>query len=533
MKESMVRRRVAHDVPQVLAQLENLEETLAEARRLSARLVTDREFTGAGIARGRELARYVTDLEAQVERIRRRIPGLGTGPERRVVPVPNEHDAHLGTSNLLPNEPTALAENVLGGNPNGPGAHGNGMWRQHLLDLRGGLRSADWNAPDREMLRAIGAEAFIAQDAFKRRLQGWASDLQPNFMGAGGDGEAMREIAEFATRMRTSLESADLWGTDLAQTQQRVNQRFHNWLRNHELFDSTFLSRDVALRKDAVDPTTGEGVGRSASGPGYRRPRNADPAKVRTFLNGYGLARNDRRMRIFDEVLQSRAELSATIAELYDLPPELSGRAGRAPQTIREMREVLKEVGERAEVLNQWRAATADDRRFGRLASMGMGMAQVAAFAGAGGFAQVFGLGAAIAGIRGNRANLARGVAHLRKMAAEWDTGVVDSVRTFLRGSSRPVRRAIVSGGTAAIRADYKKRIAELETRATPQQMAAHVAEVTAGFDSTPRGRCSGSSATRAPWTTPARFSRTCATARSAVSRLRCSAPSIPRSTPR
>lgn len=324
-----------------------------------------------------------------------------------------------------------------------------------------GERHAVMSEPDFTPRQAndLAAEVFIRLDQLKRQVGELARTTDHSAAAAA--------FQDLYGRMRAPLEDAGLWGDELATMQREVNAAWNRYLREAGSFNQMFTAPGPR------DPLNA-----------WRVLREADPGRIRSFLGSHGTARNDRRMRIFQDVLRARAELHATIGRHMDLPPQLLAAASRAPWTIRRMQRTLARVGERAQILNQWRAATADDRRFRSIAAMLGQSAMMAGVFGMGPVAAALGLGAVLAGIRGNRANIARGVAHLRGMSGRVEVRVGDSVRTMLNRSARAGRR------TAAVETSrYRDRTQLLDRESDMPGSVTRLANATQGLEDLPRVR--------------------------------------------
>jgi hypothetical protein len=473
LRRDAVRRRIQSDPEGVIIQAHAAAAEFRAARELARRLQTDPLYMQGGLARGRELEAHLARAEAELAANMGRL-----GAVRRQGPP------------LLPARPAALAEAAT--NPGGRRAAVDPLAdtvAPNTVALPGRALANvtpdapppavaadigdDWYVPpgaamDRAMAAQAAGDLYVMVDTLKRQIGNMARRVD------AADPEAAAVLRARYNEMIGPLENAGLWGQPLATMQRELNSHWHRYLNAAPEFNRHFTANGP------VDPENA-----------WRVMREMDPAKAAGFLRQHGLAKNDRRMRIFQEALEARAALHRAIGENMDLPPDLLGRAASAQQRIADMRKVLDDVGERAQVLNQWSEAQKAGYGAARMANALGAAAWGAGMLGAGGFAVPLGLAAVGARAVSQRANIARAIASARRMVEQSDTQIRSAVQAVVGTGKRVARashRARFAGATA-YRQAYQERVKRLEQEARPQAAIEALAEGTRGLEQAPRLR--------------------------------------------
>jgi hypothetical protein len=301
------------------------------------------------------------------------------------------------------------------------------------------------------------SELYIRLDQLKRQIS--QMQRQTGFR----DPEAARALQGLYDDMIGPLENPALWGSELATMQREVNQRWTRYLSRADEFDGLFAARGP---RDDIDP--------------WRSLREADPASLDTFLRGAGLARNDRRMEIFHEVLDARADLSRSIAQHMDVPENLAAEVAGSSAAIERVRRTVDEAIGSARIANQWREASA---AVGTSRGIG-GAISGALYAGAPG---------ALVGAVGPHQSV-RVLSTVQRLARQTDEGIGASIRRFLGRASGAARvvgaraaragvaaeRTGIAAGAAGARAAYARWSKEIDDHQQDRtRIAARMAEST------------------------------------------------------
>jgi hypothetical protein len=291
------------------------------------------------------------------------------------------------------------------------------------------------------------SELYIRLDQLKRQIG--QMQRQTGFR----DPEAARALQGLYDDMIEPLENPALWGSELATMQREVNQRWTRYLSRSQEFDGIVGAPGP---RDDVDP--------------WRIMREADPAKLDGLLRSAGLARNDRRMEIFHEVLDARADLSRAIAQHMDVPENLAAEVAGSAAAIERVRRTVDDAIGNARIANQWREASA---AVGTSRGVG-GAISGALYAGAPG---------ALVGAVGPQQSV-RVLSTVQRLARQTDEGIGASVRRFLgraKGAARVAgARAERAGVASTARAAYARWSKEIDEHQQDRtRTAARMAENT------------------------------------------------------
>lgn len=316
-------------------------------------------------------------------------------------------------------------------------AVGRGRGRALLADLDQFERQIAGAMPDGGDLTVLGragaADVYIALDQLKRRIGQYARE-------SVRDVNAAQRLQGLYDDFISPLEDGAMWGDDLAAMQREVNQRWTRYLGRAGEFDQLFTARGP--RDIEANP--------------WRILNEADPARLAGFLDNIGTAANDRRVEIFREVVDARADLGAAIAEHMDVPSGLAAEVAQSPGVIARLRRILGDAEDAARVRNQWRRAREE------MGGAGVGGAIRGAMLGGAN------AGGALGGVMGafGPQNAVRALAGLRRFSRQADERIGTAVSRYLSSGreagervARAARQSTPLGGLAA----YRRRSERLD----------------------------------------------------------------------
>lgn len=343
--------------------------------------------------------------------------------------------------------------------------HANGVAPQSIKSLESISRSA-YHA-DASIAEAIAkgenvnARAFTALDVLKRDVQGLTDGgyRRVAAMSDPFEGRLMRRTVdtmnETQERLRTGLESADVWGK-AGDIQAAINA---DW------------SRQIEAAKRFNNALTTD-VGRDAANP-FLRQKGIDPAKLDSYTRNLLNPNADLTHQAVKDYVASTESLAKTMRENLALTPEKLAQVKRIEAAAAKFRTTVEATEKNLTTVNQYKQI------------MGANGDSAAGLASALGFAAGGPIGGALGTAVGALANPGKTVAQLaalERMGAKVDSKIGDAVRGFFgKGSakteevaarkvtSEQVRelRQLVSN-PAAVRARISEALAPIEA-AAPQ----------------------------------------------------------------
>jgi len=176
------------------------------------------------------------------------------------------------------------------------------------------------------------ADFYRRLDKLKTRIGGERSSLErAGQMGSKDSADASVHLNNFYDTLKARLEDANLWGGKATDLQREVNSKITGWLQYARAADDHIAlpwnrRTDVSVRDAFV------------------KPAFADPAKAVSLMQKAGSYANSEAERTLVEGAARQADLLETLAQHYDLPPELlakvkgaRGHADEIASTVGEM----------------------------------------------------------------------------------------------------------------------------------------------------------------------------------------------------
>lgn len=306
------------------------------------------------------------------------------------------------------------------------------------------------------------ADAVIALDQLKRKL-GMYTESTLRSRDLGG---VHADFDEVYQGLRRFLEREDLFGAAGA-SQKEINAAWSPLIARRRTFDRVF-------RTDAGEQD------------GFRSLRQADTAKLNSWLQQTGTARSRTADDLFQNFVEEQDTFLQAVARHYELPPEVSASIAQARSVTGELRGTLGRVRSSVQARNQFREITQTlGERDGLLGGI-LSPVTGGIVGGAPGAA----LGAALSALR-RPDQVIRMMASLERMGVAFEarqsgavTRLVDSmIRGAKRGTSGTRRAtqdsvAALSGGEVAERFD--RAVETLDGLRDPQALVDRMATATA-----------------------------------------------------
>jgi hypothetical protein len=204
------------------------------------------------------------------------------------------------------------------------GAYGN---RAQLKEAQAIVDSVE-----KRISHAVGTEAqnavmFSELDFLKRRLGKFA---RPGQM-VGADSATAGAMRELYEGLRVGLEDAGLWGK-AAEQQTAINAAWAKQLESKARFQSDFAT---AIGRDEIDA--------------WVTKFGSDPAKLASYVNGFGRAANDLRHETLVAHVANTRALAEAIGKNYELPGAKLAEVQRAQAAAERFQKTIggveKEVG--------------------------------------------------------------------------------------------------------------------------------------------------------------------------------------------
>ncbi len=327
--------------------------------------------------------------------------------------------------------------------------------------------------------RGDTATQFAKIDEAKRALGGWTRDVAGTSGRRSADAVDLRQarastdkLKQLDESFRTNLEDPSVWGR-AGVDQAKLNAAWTEKIAAEQQFNTRLATV----------------TGRTAFG--EKEIREADPAKIASYIGSLTNPNQDLIHRAITEYVQKTAALTKTLGERYDLEGESAAKLARASKAAESFEATLKDVGPKLAQANQLKAM------LGREGS-GMGPAAALGYVGhlVGGAP-----GAAVGGLVSTLASPARNamrLAQLERLMGSFDGKIGASVGRFFARSEPAAERGIAreSLGARVAKANRaRKEVSEAEqtTRARflerteqvrklesdPSQLAARVADHT------------------------------------------------------